>query len=673
MRSVLLTAAGAADTPGYANGSRTNARFNSPGGMVVDAAGNLFVFDHENCVIRRISSAGQVTTFAGSTGQSGDTNGTEAVARFYKDQGSSMAIDASGNLYLVSDVICKITPGAVVTTYVQYGGATGLCYDTAGNLYFSHPEFHTIHKVSPSRVVTTIAGGILDPGYADGPALSARFDYPMDLAVLPNGELYITDGFNHTLRKLSSSGEGSTVLGRPAQSGSVDGTGEDVHFGSPYGMAVVSDGSLFVADRGNFTIRKITPSGASSTIAGSPGQSGDANGTGSSARFGGIFERSGPTDVAVDPNGNLFVTDSGNHTIRKISRMRAVTTFAGSSGTQGYVNGTGVAARFVHPSAIATDPAGNCYVVDQYGSIVRKITPAGIVTAFAGAPSTHGYVDATGNAARFGEIEGIACDSSGNVYVADRESHTIRKITPGGVVTTIAGGARVRGSADGVGTAARFSFLGNVTVDPQGNIYVVGGSPGGGNNTIRKITTGNRVTTIGGRVGITGYTDGIGTNAFFSSPDAIAVAPSVALYVSEWGSNRIRIGRLNLLAAPAAGASELAMMTAETDSDGDGMTDYQEAIAGTDPNDGESVLRIASVEVGTPTGGNRVVKVAFPVVQGRIYSVSYSDSLRAASWQKVADLLTPKEGAATIEAEVSIPAGPGRSFFRVEARILGVD
>ncbi len=189
-----------------------------------------------------------------------------------------------------------------------------------------------------------------------------------------------------------------------------------------------------------------------------------------------------PTGGALDGDGNLYVTDSNNRTIRKVTPAGVVTTFAGSAGLSGSDDGTGPAARFEYPKGVAVDGDGNLYVTDNH--TIRKVTPAGVVTTIAGTAGSYGSTDGTGAAARFWEPYGVAVDGDGNVYVADSFNRTIRKVTPAGVVTTLAGSAGSSGSVNGIGPAARFSSPTGVVVDGDGNLYVIDSY----NRTIRKVT-----------------------------------------------------------------------------------------------------------------------------------------------------------------------------------------
>ncbi len=280
------------------------------------------------------------------------------------------------------------------------------------------------------------------------------------VAVDGAGNIYVT--INNTIRKITPAGMAITLAG--AGSGSADGVGSAAQFNSPSSVAVDNAGNVYVADTGNNTIRKIYPSGLVTTLAGLAGSAGSADGTGSAARF------SSPSGVAVDNAGNVYVADLANYSIRKIGSGGVVTTLAGLAGSWGHMDGTGSAAQFSEPRGVAVDGAGNVYVGDSFYHLIRKVTPSGVVTTFAGIAGNGGSADGTGSAAQFNSPSGVAVDNAGNVYVADKCS--IRKVTPSGVVTTLAGLAPYGGSADGTGSAARFSDAKSVAVDSSRNVYV---------------------------------------------------------------------------------------------------------------------------------------------------------------------------------------------------------
>jgi hypothetical protein len=293
--------------------------------------------------------------------------------------------------------------------------------------------------------------------------------------------------------------------------GSDDGTGAAARFNGPAGVAVDSAGNVYVADLNNDTIRKMTTAGVVTTLAGTAIVAGSADGTGAAARF------NGPSSVAVDGAGNVYVADQNNHTIRKVTPAGVVATLAGTAGIPGSADGTGAAAGFYGPLGVAVDSANNIYVVDNLNHTVRKVTAAGVVTTLAGTTGMPGSADGIGAAARFNEPVAVAVDGAGNVYVADYRDSTIRKVTAAGVVTTLAGTAGMAGNADGTGAMARFWFPAGVAVDSAGNVYVADSN----NSTIRKISPTGATTTIAGIPGDDGIV--LGARPRFAAPLGLAI------------------------------------------------------------------------------------------------------------------------------------------------------
>lgn len=333
----------------------------------------------------------------------------------------------------------------------------------------------------------------------------------------------------------------TTYAGVGQQIGAVDGTQGSTPnpmFNNPYGVAIDSAKNIYVADTLANTIRKITPGRVVSTFAGSAGNFGTENGTGTAARL------NFPVGIATDSSGNVYVSDSRSFTIRKITPAGVVSTFAGTPFQIGSANGQGAAARFFLPYGLATDSAGNVYVADGGNHVIRKITPDGTVSTFVGSAGVSGTADGAATVARFNTPFGLAIDSGGNVFVTDSENNTIRKVTPAGVVTTIAGTAGVAGTADGTGTAARFNRPRGIAVDGNGNLFVTDYS----NATLRQITPGGVVLTLAGTAGQQGSVDSVGAAARFFDPTGIAVDGN-ALYIADSTNNTIR------RAVPASAAS----------------------------------------------------------------------------------------------------------------------
>lgn len=544
---VVTTFVGLSKTSGSLDGTGSNARFNNPKGITIDSSNNLYVADTNNYTIRKITPSGVVTTLAGSAGLVGNTNGTGSAARFNTPMG--ITVDSSGNLYVADyggHTIRKITSGGVVSTLAGTGGAfgstnatgssarfnnpQGVAVDSSGNVFVTDTGNVLIRKITSLGVVTTFAGTASSTGSTDGTGAAARFNSLAGITIDTSGNLYIGDYGNRIVRKVTSAAVVTTLAGTAGLTGGVDGTGSAALFYLPAGVAVSSSGDVYVVDQGNSNIRKITSSGVVTTFAGSY-TAGNSDGIGVAARF------SLPSSMAMDSSKNLYVSDTGNNTIRKITPSGVVTTLAGLAGSSGNANGTGSVARFNNPRGLVIDSLGNLFVSDYGNHTIRKITLSGDVTTFAGTAGSSGTTDGTGAAARFNYPLGLAIDSSDNLYVADSGTFIMRKVTPAGVVTTLAGLAGSIGTTDGAGSAARLSFHNSMVVAPSGMLYMVDIFY----NTVRAMDPAGVVTTIAGTANFTGGNiDGTGGAAAFASPSGIAVDASGNLYVADNRNYSIR-------------------------------------------------------------------------------------------------------------------------------------
>jgi sugar lactone lactonase YvrE len=476
----------------------SSAGFNSPAGITTDGT-SLYVTDtYGNMVFRVVIASGAVSTLAGS-GAPGSDDGTGTAASFNSPEG----ITTDGTSLYVADTgngaIRQIDIASVnVSTPAAFTSPDGIATDGT-NLYVTDTANNTVSKiVISSGVAATLAGASGIAGSADGTGVAARFSGPGGI-VMVGTDLYVADSRNNTIRKIvASTGVVSTPAGAPA---SADGTGTAAGFNLPYD--VTTDGTnLYVADSNNNTIRKVViSSGAVTTLAGTAGVGGAADGTGVAAGF------NLPTGITTDGT-NLYVADNGNGAIRKIViATGAVTT---------------VKSGLSSPAAITTDGT-NLYVTDIVDNTISKIViSSGVISTL------------TGAGAGLSSPYGITTDGT-SLYVADAGNNMIRKVAIStGAVTTLVGSVTA-GIADGTGAAAGFSFPTGITTDGT-NLYL----SDSGNNTIRKvvISTG-AVTTLAGTAGATGSTDAGGATAKFNNPGGITT-DGTSLYVADTDNNIIR-------------------------------------------------------------------------------------------------------------------------------------
>jgi uncharacterized protein (TIGR03437 family) len=537
----ILTLVAGNGMPGFSgdNGPAASAQLSYPMGIAVDSAGSLYIADTQNYRIRKVSN-GVITTVAGNgtQGSSGD-NGPATSAQLYDPQG--VAVDSAGNLYIFDPVengtIRKVSNG-VIATAAQTGECgrndpatrtdlyypSGIAVDPAGNLYIADND--RICKVS-NGVLTTVAGNGT-PGFSgdNGPAASAQLRGPSGIAVDSSSNLYITDYYNSRTRKVSG-GVITTVAGGDTAGFSGDnGPATSAQLYYPSGITVDSASNLYIVDHGNDRIRRVS-NGVIVTVAGNgtccfSGDNGPAIGA----------QLNGPTGVAVDSAGNLYIADQYNDRIRKVSNQ-VITTVAGI-GTDGFSgdNGLATSAQLKWPSAVAVDSAGNLYIGDYLNLRVREVSNA-VITTVAG-NGTWGFSGDNGPAtsAQLAGPPGVAVDAAGNLYIADPYNYRVRKVA-GGVITTVAGGGSSGLGDNGPATGAQLTGPAGVAVDSAGNLYIADGY------RVRKVS-GGVITTVAGN-GTEGFSgdNGPATSAQIG-PAGVAVDSAGNLYIADVYNSRVR-------------------------------------------------------------------------------------------------------------------------------------
>ncbi|MES2659069.1 MAG: choice-of-anchor Q domain-containing protein [Verrucomicrobiota bacterium] len=614
---------------GFANGPGTSATFAIPGALAVGPDNNLYVSDILNHCIRKLSRPvtnglpWTVTTLVGS-GTAGFSDGTGSAAKFSAPHG--LAFDSAGRLYVadsgnhrirritVNDRIVETfagtgTPGAsdVTRTAATFNTPFGVVFDSAGNLYIADRDNHRIRKINTSGIVSTLAGSTA--GAANGTGAAAQFNRPIGLAADALGNLYVADENNHSIRKVTTPAALVSTVAGLGTSGMVNGSSNFARFNGPTSLIVDLHGHLIVADAKNHRLRKIVvnailvpavvnggnltatidaaalgldpntvyyfrwrslsdqstqPLGQSFYLLDAPGVTTTAATgiTRSAATLNAAVDPQGsattvtfeystdpnlegplkvepagsgindPHGMAVDGEGNLYIADRGAHRILKRTPEGAMILFAGD-GTPGFVDGPGNTARFDHPSDIAVDVAGNLYVADELNHRIRKITPGGNVTTIAGS-NIAGFADAP--VATNGQLlfpTGVAVDAAGaNIYIADRGNQRIRLIS-GSALYTLAGNGTA-GYVQGVATSAQFRNPTGVTVDALGNVYVADSD----NHCVRLISGGTVSTAAG--TGIAGFLDGDAGIAQFSHPSDVAVDLDGRVLVADRDNHRLR-------------------------------------------------------------------------------------------------------------------------------------
>ena len=575
---------------GLEDGPGETARFNSPRAVAVDIDGSIYVADADNHRIRKITPDGVVSTIAGSDRGGADwreiRDGPAEQALFAGPIG--LVLDPYGDLYIAERfAVRRLSPSGWVSTFAgdngwgwtdgpgeraQFQSLYDIAADDAGNLYViddtrgsvgSGGMVLAIRKIDTSGVVTTL--------YRDGyPSLGGTLAYPSGLAVTGDGTVYLANTGRHQIVRLTAEGQLRAVAGT-GEEGRLDGPHGAATFSFPRRMAFSPDGALVVADQDGSVVRGIVPRGGSeseaipladfealprvpgvrvSLFAGHAGRQGFVDGPAGQARF--VL----PQGLALDGSGNVIVADGLNHAVRAIAPDGTVTTVAGGSG-KGARDGPCEEAQFGWPTGVAVDADGSIYVADSVGNRIRRIdtdADCSVTTVAGRGPVSSqeegwgGFSDGPAAEAEFRQPSALAFDHEGNLFIADTVNNLIRRLSPDGQVTTVAGPPRGAdgdvynpGTRDGEGQESLFALPEGIAVDEAGNVFF-----GESNNRIRRIDRNGFVSTV---FSTPDYREGGALSSFVVG---IAVGPDGELYIADGSFGRVlrytRDGVLSIVA-----------------------------------------------------------------------------------------------------------------------------
>ena len=551
------------------HGPAIDARLDAPSGVVLDGAGNLYIADTGNHRIRKVDSSGVITTIAG-TGERGfgGDGGPAAAAQLWSP--ADVVLDGAGNLYIAdrgNQRVRKVDSSGVITTIAgtgesgfggdggpavqaQLNSPWGVVADGIGNLYIADRYSHRIRKVDSSGIITTFAGTGESGFSGDGDrAVQAQLRAPTDLALDGADNLYITDTGNRRVRKVDSSGTITTFAGTgDPWFGGDGGPAVAAQLWSPYGVSVDGAGNLYITDTSHHRVRKVDSSGVISTVAGSRehGYSGDG-GQATAARL------QSPRSVAVSGTDNLYIADANNHRIRKVNSSGVISTITGS--VKPGDGGRAINAQLRSPTGVAVDGADNLYIADANDHRIRKVDFSGVIATLAGTGARgFGGDGGPATAAQLQNPWGVATDGMGNLYIADTGNDRIRRVDATGTITTIAGtGEHGDGGDGGRAVQAQLDAPWDVAVDAAGNLYIADTN----NRRIRKVDSSGVITTIAG-TGERGF-GGDGNRAVaaqLSSPFGVATDDAGNLYIADTGNHRIRKVNSSGIITTVAGTGE---------------------------------------------------------------------------------------------------------------------
>jgi trimeric autotransporter adhesin len=551
---VITTVAGNGNA-GFAGdgGPAISAQLSAPWSVAVDGSGTLYIADSGNNRIRKVAPNGVISTFAGNGAGKFSGDGSALTSSLNSPRG--VYLDGAGNLYIAdtqNNRIRKTGADGMLVTVVGngQGGFAGdggpalqaqlsnpwsVTMDASGNLYIADIADYRVREVTTDGKITTIAGnGGIGFSGDGGPATQAQIT-PVAVAVGAGGTIYVADQTNERIRAITS-GTINTIAGTGFYRYRGDGgMATAAVFNNPTNVGFDAQGNLYLTDQENDAIRIIQPGGTIGTFAGT-GAAGET-GNGGPAKSATLYA---PWGLGLDTNGNVYFTEAYTNYVRKVDTSGTITRIAGTgAGGSTGDNGPASQAQVAGPRSVASDLAGNTYIAEDGSSRIRKISPSGVITTVAG-NGTAGFAGDEGPAvsAQINHPASVTVDSAGNLYIADFDNQRVRKVTTDGKIHTVAGNGNNGSSGDGgLATAAQLNVPVSVAVDNKGNLYI--GEHEG--HRVRKVTPNGTITTVAGN-GILGFSGdgGAATSASISQPYGLAVDGSGNLFIADMINGRIR-------------------------------------------------------------------------------------------------------------------------------------